>query len=329
MRKALITAAGGLALALALSACGGVGDGKYQDADSLVRAATASTEKVKSTAFTLTMKVGPLGMTGEGASSYDSSDPRTQMTMSIDVGALGGGAEPMEMEARQIGEDLYLKLPTNLPGGMVDENKPWHKTSVAEQVPGSTLDVDRYLQSTDPSKMIEMLKESGELVDTETGVSVNNRSATKYSFEVDFQKVLENYGGNLESMPGMSQFDLDAIPVDIYLDEQDLPARLYIDFREVVEQAIEQAGGEGNLPDGVSFDEAYMQMDFTDWGNEVQVEAPPADEISDQPIPGMGGGAPNPDGVRQHTEPRVATISSPWKPDRCSGTSNAQTRANT
>src|SRR5690606_39961026 len=48
VRKALITAAGGLALALALSACGGVGDGKYQDADSLVRAATASTEKVKS-----------------------------------------------------------------------------------------------------------------------------------------------------------------------------------------------------------------------------------------------------------------------------------------
>src|SRR5690606_27170438 len=61
----------GLALALALSSCGGVGDGKYQDADSLVRAAKSSTEKFESNAVTMSMKFGPVTATGEGAAGVE------------------------------------------------------------------------------------------------------------------------------------------------------------------------------------------------------------------------------------------------------------------
>lgn len=30
-------------------------------------------------------------------------------------------------------------------------------------------------------------------------------------------------------------------------------------------------------------------MKFTDWGSEVTVEAPPANQVSDATLPGMGG----------------------------------------
>src|SRR5690606_35881545 len=122
---------------------------------------------------------------------------------------------------------------------------------------------------------------------TETGASVNGRSATKYRFEVDFRKVLQTYGAGLDNAEELAQLELDAIPLDVYLDDRDLPARVRIDFSTMFEQMIEQVGGGDTVPDGVNFDEAYMQMDFTNWGNEVHIEPPPADEISDEPFPGL------------------------------------------
>jgi len=260
VRTALIKVAGGLALALALSSCGGVGDGKYQDADSLVRAAKSSTEKFESNAVTMSMKFGPVTATGEGAAGVEGGEPRSMMTMSMNMGALNGvnGTGTIELEMRQLGEDVYVKMPSELTGTPADEGKPWYRTTLSE-LTGWNMDVDQFLQSTDPSKMIEALKESADLVDTEAGASVNGRSATKYRFEVDFRKVLQTYGAGLDNAEELAQLELDAIPLDVYLDDRDLPARVRIDFSTMFEQMIEQVGGEDTVPDGVNFDEAYCR----------------------------------------------------------------------
>lgn len=288
MRKALIVA-GGLAFALTLSACGGSGGGKFEDVNGLVRAASASTEKAESATFTMDMKIGPITMTGQGAGSYEGADPKMQMTMSMDMSALGAGVGKVDMEARLLGRDMYLKMPSDLPGITTDPAKPWFKTDLADVVPGSGVDMSKYLEQTDPGKMIEVLKESGELVDTDPNASVNGQPATKYSFEVDFDKMMESYGGSLDGMEGLSGIDLDAIPMDVYLDREDLPVQMRIDFADLMEQIVDAAGGEDQLPPGMSFDDAYVQMTFADWGSEVTVEAPAANEITDAPLPGMGG----------------------------------------
>jgi hypothetical protein len=288
MRKALI-AAGGLTLTLTMGACG-VGDGKYQDTASLVRAASASTAKEKSVAFTVSMRLGPIAMTGEGANSYaDGEDPRSWVTMTFDMSSVGMGLGTMEFEGRQLGDDFYLRMPTDLPGLPSDPDRPWYKTSLPELLSSTGIKVDQYLKSSDPGTMLDMLKESGELVDTETGVSIGGRTTTKYSFEVDFDEVMKNFGTSMQDLPALAEVDLDAVPVDVYLDERDLPVRLNVDMREVVDAIMDSAGGQQNLPPGMSFDEAYARTDFTEWGVEVDVEPPPADQISDQPLPEAGG----------------------------------------
>lgn len=287
MRKTLIVA-GGLALALALSACGGTGGGKFQDVDSLARAASASTEKAKSSTFTMDMKMGPITMTGEGAGSYEGSNPKMQMSMSMDMSALGAGVGQVDIEARLIGQDMYMKMPSDLPGITTDPAKPWFKADLADMVPGSGVDMTKYLEQTDPGKMIEVLKDAGELVETDPDVSVDGQPATMYRFEVDFDKMMEQYGGSLDSVQGLDGIDLDAIPMDVFLNSEDLPVQMRIDFKELMEQVVDAAGGEDALPAGVNFDDAYVQMKFADWGSEVTVEAPPEDEITDAPLPGMG-----------------------------------------
>lgn len=288
MRTSLIVA-GGLALALSLSACGGTGGGKFEDVDSLARAAATSTEKAKSSKFTMDMKMGPITMTGQGAGSYGGPAPKMSMDMSMDLSALGSGVGKLDIEARLIGQDMYMKLPSDMPGISTDPEKPWYKVALADMVPGSGVDMTKYLEQTDPGKMIEVLKESGELVDTDPDVSVDGQPATMYSFDVDFNKMMEQYGGSLDSVPGLDSVDVDTIPMDVFLNSEDLPVQIRIDFAEFMQEVVEAAGGEDNLPAGMSFDDAHMTMRFTDWGSEVTVEAPPADEVSDAPLPGMGG----------------------------------------
>lgn len=292
MRRALIVA-GGLALALSLSACSGVGDGKYQDADSLVRAATASTAKAKSSTFTMDMKVGPLVATGQGEASYAGADTAMQMTMSLDLGALGAqaGMSKLDMEARLVDQTMYMKLPGDMPGVSVDPEQPWFKVAIDDMVPGGGggLDMSKYLDQADPTKVIELLEESGELVETDPDVSVNGQPATMYRFEVDGQKLLERYGGSLDGIPGLSGIDLGEIPMDVFLNADDLPVQFQVDMSELIQEVVDAAGGEDALPPGVNFDDAYVSMKFTNWGSAVNVEAPPSDEVTDAPLPGMGG----------------------------------------
>src|SRR5690606_41427093 len=152
--------------ALDLGACGSHGDGKSREGDSLMPAARARTEKFGSNAVTVSMKVGPVTATGEGAGGVEGGDPRSMMTMSMNMGALNGvnGTGTIELEMRQLGEDVYVKMPSELTGTPADEGKPWYRTTLSE-LTGWNMDVDQFLQSTDPSKMIEALKESADLVD--------------------------------------------------------------------------------------------------------------------------------------------------------------------
>jgi hypothetical protein len=288
MRKALIVA-GGLALALSLSACGGAGDGKFDSADSLARAAAASTAKAKSSKMSMDMKIGPMTVTGQGQARYAGPDTAMAMTMSMDLGSLGGGLGELDIEARLVDQVMYLKMPPGLPGISVDEAKPWFKVAMKDVVPGSGVDMSQYLDQADPSKLIELLKESGELVETDPDVSVDGQPATMYRFEVDGQKMMDRFGGSLDGIPGLDGVDLSAIPMDVFLNSEDLPVQVKVDMGELMQEVVDAAGGEDALPPGMSFDDAYVSMKFTDWGSEVTVEAPPANQVSDATLPGMGG----------------------------------------
>lgn len=287
MRKTLVVA-GIATLALAVGACGARGDGKYADADSLARAVSASTAKTNTSKISMDMKMGPMVITAEGGAVYAGADSKMGMTMHMDFGGLGeqAGLSTLDMEARLLDQVMYLKLPENFPGVSAEAGKPWVKLDADQMLPGGG-DMGQYLEQSDPTKLIELLKNSGELTDTETGQSVDGVAATKYTFDVDFNKMVEAYGGSLEQIPGLDGVDLDAIPTEVWIDQQDLPVQMRIDFSEMMQELIDQLGGEDAVPAGMSFDEAYVSMKFTDWGSEVKVTAPSADEISDVSLPGL------------------------------------------
>ena len=287
MRKTLVVA-GTVALVLAVGACGARGDGKYADADSLARAVSASTAKTNTSKISMDMKMGPMVITAEGGAIYAGADSKMGMTMHMDFGGLGAqaGLSTLDMEARLLDQVMYLKLPENFPGVSAEAGKQWVKLGADQMLPGGG-DMGQYLEQSDPTKLIELLKNSGELTDTQTGQSVDGVAATKYTFDVDFNKMIEAYGGSLEQIPGLDGVDLDAIPTEVWIDQQDLPVQMRIDFSEMMQELIDQLGGEDAVPAGMSFDEAYVSMKFTDWGSEVKVTAPSADEISDVSLPGL------------------------------------------
>lgn len=268
MRKALI-AAGALALALTVGACGDEksgsptggqtgGQGVFNDAQSLVDAAKQGTSSAKSAKFTMDGNVAGQALKGTGAGVFAGSESKMQMNLEV----MG-----QSIEMRQIGTTIYMKLPAGMPGA--DASKPWMKMDVSG-MPG----VSEQMEKSDPTKILEYMVESGaEIKSTEQG-QVDGQPATIYKLEVDTAKMLEKMGGG---MPGQAPpAGMEKLPVEIALNGENLP----------VQVAIDMGAQMGKLT-----------MKYTDWGAPVSVEEPPADQVGDMgSMPGMPGssGAPVP-----------------------------------
>lgn len=283
MRKALMVA-GGLALALTFSGCGKTTEGTpiaaFSDAQSLVSAASESTAKQKSSKVTMEMKMGPVTATGNGVGLYDGANSKMAMTMSMDMSA--AGMDSMDIKMRMLDGVIYLKMPSGMPGmPSTDSSKPWIKMDLNDMAGASGMDMSKMMEQNDPTKMLELLEESGELTGTEQ-TQVDGRPATKYSFDVDFKKMMEQYGGGLGQMGDMGGLEMDSVPMDVWINAENLPVQFTIDMSGVMQKAMESAGA----PAGAKFDNASVTAKYTDWGTDVNVEAPPESEISDAELPG-------------------------------------------
>lgn len=296
MRKALI-AAGALALALTVGACGdeqkgsptgGTGNnppadttGLFNDAQSLVDAAKEGAAKAKTSKFTMDMNIGPMKMTAQGQAEYAGADTKMQMTMNM--GGIPGAGEQgnMSFEMIMIDKAIYMKMPQGLGGG--DASKPWIKMSM-DQLGQSGAQMEQSMQYSDPTKTLEMIQENGEILNTEQ-TTVDGAPATKYSVELDVQKLLDSMG-QAGQLPGGVK--IDKMPMDVYLNAENLPVQIDMDMGQLMKQIAEQSGQA--LPPGM--ENAKMVAKYTDWGAPVDIQAPPADQVNEGGLPGMPGGTP-------------------------------------
>lgn len=280
MRKALI-AAGGLALALTLSACGdktigGSPSTTFTDAPALAAAAKESASEKKTAKFTMDMNMGFMSMKGNGEARYDGANSEMSMTMD----AMG-----QQMEMRLVDRTLYMKMPPGMPGA--DPAKPWAKMSL-EELGGSGANLDQMLEQSDPTKMLEMFQETGTITNSEE-TTLDGQSAVHYTVEVDFEKVLEKLGaGAAMGADELKNSGIDKMPVDVWLSEDNLPLQIEIKLGEMMKKAAGKSA-EG-IPTSLNMDNAKMTMTYSDWGAPVNIEAPPADQVSEQAVPGLGGG---------------------------------------
>jgi len=286
MRKTAI-AAGGLALVLALSACGGGGneDGQaapigggsalFGNAQELVQAAETKAVASKSSKFTMDMSMAGMTVTAKGEGRYEGD--LTAMSLTMDM--LG-----QQMEMRFVDRAMYMKMPAGM-GGSAD--KPWVKISADGTDPMSQElggQFDQITEQSDPTKMLEYIKQAGTITNSEK-TQLDGQDTTHYSIALDFDKLIDlSPGGMGKDEAEQMRGKIGTIPMELWLNNDQLPVQVIMDMSAITKAAMESAGtpAAGGSTDG------KLTMKYSDWGTPVTVEAPPADQVGEM-SGGLGG----------------------------------------
>lgn len=203
---------------------------------------------------------GP-ALTAEGVTNFGGN--KLQMTMKA--------AGLFELEMLGDGKDFYVKIPE----GLTDEplDKPWVAISVSElekaaaenpmsAMPGAS----GPMAGSDPGAMLEWLK-SHEAVKEAVAVGrvdIRGASTTQYRVTIDFASLMRAMRAPAEAMEA--------------LDEVDAVLDLYVDDDSLIRREVMRFGAGEEQMGGFAFS-ATVTIDFSDFGIEVDVDPPPADQV--------------------------------------------------
>lgn len=259
MRRTALPAAV-IALGALLGACDG-DSVAFADAHALADGATAAVHE-KTAKFTTDVTAGTMRSKSEGQARFAGAGTALAMTTDF-VG------EPLEL--RLIDKGVFAKVPESyreeVPGG-----KPWVKVSADgtdpfSQVLGGSL--DQLAKQNDPGRALDQLRRAGTL--TGSGhAELDGVSAEHYRLELDMGRL----GGDLPA--GLSPEAVGElrgevkIPMELWLDDAHRPLQVTLDLAPVL-----AASG---VPDSA---QARITTRYTDWGTQVDVQAPPPDQIGE------------------------------------------------
>ena len=256
VRRGLILVPVAVALALLAAACGSQ---SVLQRD-VVASAAARTADAGSSRVAFEVKASPLGndvtVRGQGAFDYDASRGRLE----LDASVLSGGP----IEVRIVDSKLFVRTPAAL--AWVPGVKPWVAV-------GDGRSLDAYglgeLQQ-DPGQLLSLLRASSTKV-TKTGTAVvRGTETTRYVAQLELTKALEANADHLgltateraalrrlaEELRGSSTRQ--TLPVVVFVDDEGLVRRL----------TLRDADGS-------------VSVDFWDFGADVDVQAPPAGDVTD------------------------------------------------
>jgi hypothetical protein len=203
-----------------------------------------------STTAHVTMKVG-LGsmgeMSGEGDLDYTADPPEIAMTMDLPMG--GGDSKA---EVRFVDGVFYMSL------GNLSGNKFWKLDPSDSDSPLG--DMGSMLDQVDPMGSLKKMEPAIETVTYTGGDEVDGRSLDHYELTVDPAE----YAKEME-LPAEAKSQLpDELTYDIWLDDESRLAKMHMD-----------------LP--VAGTESTVDITASDWGKDVSIEAPPADDVTEMP----------------------------------------------
>jgi hypothetical protein len=277
MRKAGI-ALSAFALALTLGACGdngnnntastGTNNGGGADAPAaaanvadLAKSISDQATEKTSAHMTMTGDFGGETIDGEGDVSFDAANPAMSMDLTTPEG---------NMSMVLVDNIVYIKMPE---GQELEPGKPWLKIDPNGDNPMAEVFgnlSDELSKNADPRSALEQFKETGEITDTKEE-ELDGKQTTHYTITVDVQKLADaqedpTQKAGLEAAIGQGLKDF---PVEVWIDEDQLPVRIAFDM-----PAPDGQGGTAS---------AKMQVDYTNWGEPVDIAAPAADQVTEFP----------------------------------------------
>jgi hypothetical protein len=264
------------AVVLALAGCGGGGDGvsrlSASEAVDLTAERTAESGSSR-IAFTVDTEVSGRRFQLEGGGEFDYGERRGRLE--LDLGSLLGelGIADGRFETVFDQTVVYMRFPrelaSRLPGG---GERPWLKIDLEQAAALEGLDLGQLQQlNQDPSQVLEYLRATSEV--EEVGPEdVRGVETTRYRATVDLRRVAdavpaEQRARLRESIEQLiRQLGTHELPVSVWVDGDGLLRR----FQQTVTVA---ASGVESTTD--------VTMELFDFGTDVEVERPDADEVLD------------------------------------------------
>jgi hypothetical protein len=277
MRKTAV-ALSAFALAITLGACGdnggtsdnGSGNGNGGGSGNVAAASLADlaksigdkTAETNTAHVKITADAAGQEISGEGDVKFAEQDVAMNMDMSTPEGT---------MSMVFLESVFYIKLPQELEPG-----KSWVKIDttdkdnpIAKALGGMT---EQMSKNADPRAALEEFEKSGEITSSKEE-ELDGQQTTHYTITVDVEKLAANQTDATAKKAledsikaGMKDFD-----VDLWVNEDDLPVRFKMDM------PTPDPTGSGTTTT------VKMQMDYTEWGEPVEITAPPAEQIAEFP----------------------------------------------
>lgn len=210
---------------------------------------------------------------GEGVMDLDGETAE----MTLDFSTIAGPGDPADarMRMRAIGTVLYIGPPEGVDSGFPTE---WISMDLAELADGEagSLFGDESLAVEDPTKTLDFLRGAGDEVEEVGAEVVRDVETTHYRAELDMLAALDEVAPSERATMGHTIAEFEALtggttfPVEVWIDADGLPRRFrfFLDLPE----------GDADMPAGARF---TMTMEMWDYGIEVDVTPPPADQVTD------------------------------------------------
>ncbi|HEU5038217.1 MAG TPA: LppX_LprAFG lipoprotein [Nocardioides sp.] len=235
-------------------------EGDRVDPAEFVQTVTDGLEASTTAHMTMDISAGSSGtVTAEGDVDYTSTPPSMAMTMALPT----GGDEKMDI--RMVDGIMYLGM------GQLTQGKFWKIDPSDPKGPMASMGLDKMMDQMDPAKALESMQDG---ISTVTYVGVED-GLDHYELTIDMKKMMDSMGADV---PQSALSDMpDSVTYDLWLDDQNRFTKMSMD----------------DLP--IADSSASMEMTVSDWGKEVDIEAPPADQVTEMPdfgsmMDGMGSG---------------------------------------
>ncbi|WP_435119328.1 hypothetical protein [Amycolatopsis thermoflava] len=236
MRKIALLA-GALALVAGTTACGSTADSGqageaptlFGNAQELVLASSGKTSQAQTAKFTITGSVAGETLDANSEGRFTGPSPAMSMTMTV---------AGQSQEMRVVDRVLYLKLPPEQAAQAVEGGKPWAKVPEDSEV-GKAIgaSMDQAAQG-DPTQILEQIQQAGTITRSEQ-TTLDGQPVSHYWVNLDVAKATGTL--NTGELPPEVLDKLKnsgaVIPVEIWLDSDQLPVQVTQDLTQVMQAA--------------------------------------------------------------------------------------------